>query len=75
MTVNDFIFEAIQEDVGSGDHSSLLSVPDNAKGSAQLLVKENGVLAGVDIALKVFSLIDKDLQVNVFIHDGAKVKK
>ena len=75
MTVNDFIFEAIQEDVGSGDHSSLLSVPDNAKGSAQLLVKENGVLAGVDIALKVFSLIDKDLQVNVFIHDGTKVKK
>ena len=58
MQIEEFITLAIKEDIGNGDHSSLLSIPQEAQGQAYLLVKENGVLAGVDVAKKVFNLID-----------------
>ncbi|VXA95952.1 Nicotinate-nucleotide diphosphorylase (Carboxylating) [Flavobacterium sp. 9AF] len=72
--LNLIIANAIREDVGDGDHSSLACIPKDAKGKAKLLVKDNGIIAGVDFAQKVFAYVDKDLQVETFINDGEKVK-
>jgi nicotinate-nucleotide pyrophosphorylase (carboxylating) len=69
------IANAIREDVGPGDYSSLACIPDSASGKAQLLVKEDGIIAGVAFAKMIFDYVDADLQVNTFIEDGAKVKK
>ncbi|NJB83883.1 carboxylating nicotinate-nucleotide diphosphorylase [Wenyingzhuangia aestuarii] len=68
------ISNAIREDVGDGDHSSLACIPDTAQGKAKLLVKDEGVIAGVDFALKVFAYVDANLKVEVLINDGEKVK-
>ena len=68
------IQNAIREDVGDGDHSSLACIPTNAKGKAKLLVKEDGIIAGVAFAKMVFDYVDKDLVVETFINDGEKVK-
>ena len=69
------IANAIREDVGPGDYSSLACIPDFASGKAQLLVKENGIIAGVAFAKMIFDYVDAHLQVDTFIEDGAKVKK
>ena len=69
------ISNAIREDVGDGDHSSLACIPKEAKGKAKLLVKEDGIIAGVEFAKQVFNYIDKDLRVETLIEDGEKVKK
>jgi len=69
------ISNAIREDVGDGDHSSLACIPKEAKGRAKLLVKEDGIIAGVEFAKQVFNYIDKDLRVETLIEDGEKVKK
>ncbi len=66
---------AIKEDIGDGDHSSLSCIPSETHGKAKLLVKENGIIAGVEIAQKIFHKIDKDLKVQTFIFDGNKVVK
>jgi len=71
--LDEFILNAIQEDIGDGDHSTLSCIPDNALGKAHLLIKETGILAGTEIALRVFTLIDKNLKIELFIHDGVKV--
>ena len=68
------IQNAIREDVGDGDHSSLACIPTNAKGKAKLLVKEDGIIAGVAFAKMVFDYVDSALQVDTFIEDGDKVK-
>ena len=75
MTIEKIIQEAIKEDIGNGDHSSLLSVPDTAYGKAELIIKEEGILAGVNVALEVFRQIDDTLEVNIFKRDGESVKK
>lgn len=75
MQIEQFIHYAIEEDIGAGDHSSLLSVPATAQGTAVLLVKDNGIIAGVEIAKQVFAAIDKHLQIDVLIQDGSIVKK
>ncbi len=67
------IANAIREDVGDGDHSSLACIPDTATGKAKLLVKDEGVIAGVDFALEVFTYVDANLEVEVLIKDGQKV--
>ncbi|MBT8323226.1 MAG: carboxylating nicotinate-nucleotide diphosphorylase [Eudoraea sp.] len=67
------IKNAIREDVGEGDHSSLACIPENAKGKAKLLVKDTGIIAGVDFARQVFSYVDPELQMDIRIDDGAKV--
>jgi len=67
------IANAIREDVGDGDHSSLACIPSTAKGKAKLLVKDEGVIAGVTFAKQVFAYIDKDLIVKTLIEDGSKV--
>ena len=69
------IANAIREDVGPGDYSSLACIPDSASGKAQLLVKEDGIIAGVAFAKMIFDYVDADLQIDTFIEDGAKVKK
>ena len=68
------IENAIREDVGDGDHSSLACIPSSAIGKAKLLVKEEGIIAGVEFARKVFKCIDRNLSVKVFIGDGRTVK-
>ena len=69
-----FISAALAEDVGDGDHSSLASIPETAESKARLLVKEDGILAGVELGLEIFKAVDKSLHVSVYIQDGAKVK-
>lgn len=68
------IANAIREDVGDGDHSSLACIPESATGKAKLLVKDEGILAGVEFARKVFQYVDPGLQMEIFISDGTPVK-
>ncbi|WP_055442308.1 carboxylating nicotinate-nucleotide diphosphorylase [Lacinutrix himadriensis] len=68
------ITNAIREDVGDGDHSSLACIPATAQGKAKLLVKDNGIIAGVAFAKQVFAYVDKDMKVETLIEDGSKVK-
>ena len=70
-----FVLNAFTEDVGNGDHTSASTIPYNHKGKMQLLVKEDGIIAGVDVAVKLFKLVDKKFKLKVFIKDGEKVKK
>ncbi|MFZ2430824.1 MAG: carboxylating nicotinate-nucleotide diphosphorylase [Lutibacter sp.] len=67
------ISNAIREDVGEGDHSSLACIPKEAKGKAKLLVKEAGIIAGVEMAKRIFSYVDADLKVKTIINDGETV--
>ncbi|MDT0686514.1 carboxylating nicotinate-nucleotide diphosphorylase [Autumnicola psychrophila] len=69
------ISNAVREDVGDGDHSSLACIPESAKGKAKLLVKDEGVIAGVDFARRVFKAVDPDLIMDVQIKDGERVKR
>lgn len=68
------IENAIREDVGDGDHSSLACIPAEAMGKAKLLVKEDGILAGVDFAKMIFKYVDPEMEVEVLITDGTPVK-
>lgn len=70
-----FISEAIREDVGDGDHSTMASVPANMIRRAHLIIKDDCILAGIDLALEIFRYYDKDLKVDVFKKDGELVKK
>ncbi|MBO7051663.1 MAG: carboxylating nicotinate-nucleotide diphosphorylase [Prevotella sp.] len=63
------------EDIGDGDHTTLCCIPDDAMGKSRLIVKEDGILAGVEVAKEVFRRFDPTMQVEVLIHDGAEVKK
>jgi nicotinate-nucleotide pyrophosphorylase (carboxylating) len=69
-----FIKEALYEDIRDGDHSSLACVPADAYGTAKLLVKDHGVIAGVEIARRIFEYAVPDMQMNVHIKDGSNVK-
>ena len=68
------IANAIREDVGAGDHSSLACIPYDAAGKAKLLVKEDGVISGVEFAKRVFNYVDPGLKIDVLIEDGSWVK-
>jgi len=71
----DLIIEnAIREDVGDGDHSSLSCIPESASGKAKLLVKDDGIIAGIEFAKQVFAYVDSTLKVEVLIEDGSAVK-
>ena len=74
IEVQGIISNAIREDVGDGDHSSLACIPDTATGKAKLLVKDEGILAGVAFAKAVFSHVDSGLTMEVLLEDGAAVK-
>ena len=69
------ISNAIREDVGDGDHSSLACIPQSATGKAKLLVKEEGIIAGVEFARRVFHAVDPELNLVIQIKDGERVKK
>lgn len=71
--LNQIISNAIREDVGDGDHSSLACIPTTAKGKAKLLVKDTGIIAGVAFAEMIFNYVDSSLQMETFINDGDKV--
>lgn len=72
--IEDIIINALKEDIGDGDHSSLACVPENAIGKAKLIVKDEGIIAGVELAEKIFNHYDQNLKVTVFIKDGTQVK-
>jgi nicotinate-nucleotide pyrophosphorylase (carboxylating) len=67
------IANAIREDIGTGDHTSLSCIPSTAQGKAKLLVKEAGIIAGIDFAKQVFAYVDKDLRIETFLKDGDSV--
>ena len=67
------ISNALREDIGDGDHSSLACIPSEARGSAKLLVKDTGILAGVSFARHVFAAVDPELRMEVLLEDGAEV--
>ena len=75
MTIDEIIVLALREDIGEGDHTSLSTVPSKAMGKAKLLVKEDGILAGVDVAQRIFRLLDPAVRMDVFIKDGSEIKK
>jgi nicotinate-nucleotide pyrophosphorylase (carboxylating) len=73
MNLDDFIKLALEEDLGDGDHTSLSTIPADKKGAVQLLVKQEGILAGVRIAAKVFNMLDPDTLMEIFIEDGSEI--
>ena len=73
--LNDRLIDlAFAEDIGDGDHTTLCCIPEDAMGESKLLIKEEGVFAGVEIAKEVFRRFDPTMQVEVFIEDGTHVK-
>ncbi|WP_231427363.1 MULTISPECIES: carboxylating nicotinate-nucleotide diphosphorylase [Pedobacter] len=72
--IHQFIKNALAEDVGDGDHTSLSTIPEGTLGKAKLIIKEDGILAGMELAIEIFKEVDADLKVDVLIHDGASVK-
>jgi nicotinate-nucleotide pyrophosphorylase (carboxylating) len=73
--IETFIAHALKEDIGDGDYTSLACIDPNQFSEAKLIVKENGILSGVEIALTVFRIVDLDLEIEVFIHSSSPVKK
>jgi len=69
-----FIRQALVEDVGDGDHTSLSTIPQGQQGRAKLLIKDTGILAGVLVALEIFKIVDPALTIEVHIHDGEPVR-
>jgi nicotinate-nucleotide pyrophosphorylase (carboxylating) len=72
--LEDFILRSLKEDIGEGDHSSLACIPADATGKAKLLVKEEGILAGVRVATRVFNAVDMDMKTELLLDDGLEVK-
>ncbi len=75
MTIEEIIKETLKEDIREGDHTSLSTIPPTATGKARLLVKEDGILAGVEIARKVCAQVDKNIKFIPFLTDGTRIKK
>ncbi len=72
--LNDFIENSLKEDIGDGDHSSLACIPASAKGRAKLIAKEEGILAGVEVAEAILNYVDPKTEVTIFLKDGAPIK-
>ncbi len=72
--ISKFITSALQEDVGSGDYSSLAAIPVGAKNTAQLIMKDDGIIAGIEIAEKIFKRVDSSLEVSFHYNEGDVVK-
>jgi nicotinate-nucleotide pyrophosphorylase (carboxylating) len=73
--ISELIELAFAEDIGDGDHTTLCCIPLDAMGKSRLIIKEDGVIAGVEMAKRIFYHFDPDLKVDVFIQDGSEVKK
>jgi len=74
MNIEEIIRKALEEDLGSGDHTSLATIPPSAKGTSKLLIKEEGILAGVEVAQLVFKQLDPSLNIELLIPDGTPIK-
>jgi len=74
MTIEEIIIQALKEDIAEGDHTSLSCIPSASEGRAKLLVKEEGIIAGVDVARQVFQTTDNKIQFEQLIPDGTRVK-
>jgi len=72
--IEELIDLSIKEDIGDGDHSSQSCIPETAQGKVHLLVKEPGIIAGIEVAEKVFKKIDPEVKIEIFIQDGTRVK-
>jgi nicotinate-nucleotide pyrophosphorylase (carboxylating) len=72
--IHQFIINALREDVGDGDHTSLATIEAGTQGKAKLLVKDTGILAGVELAAEIFREVDPTLKLNIFLNDGAEIK-
>ncbi len=73
VALHKFIREALSEDVGNGDHTSLSTIPVGQQGRAKLLVKDTGIIAGVSVALEIFKIVDPALVIDVLLPDGTEV--
>ena len=73
--IDRFIRESLKEDVGSGDHTSLSTLPPDARNRARLIIKDDGILAGVELAQKIFRAIDPGIRMKIRIKDGARVRR
>ena len=72
--LNDRLIDlSFAEDIGDGDHTTLCCIPEDAMGKSHLLIKEEGILAGVEVAREVFRRFDPEMQVEVIMGDGSKV--
>ncbi|MBC7744720.1 MAG: carboxylating nicotinate-nucleotide diphosphorylase [Flavobacterium sp.] len=69
-----FINQALKEDVGDGDHTSLSIIPPSQQGQAQLIIKDDGILAGIAVAIEIFKVVDSNLILEILLEDGAEVK-
>nr|WP_255709827.1 carboxylating nicotinate-nucleotide diphosphorylase [Pontibacter harenae] len=74
QSISEFISRALAEDIGDGDHSSLASIPADAQNKARLLVKDEGILAGVEMADYIFNAVDPALKLEILLQDGTEVK-
>lgn len=74
MTIDEIVRMALAEDLGDGDHTTLATVPENAMGEAILYAKEEGILAGVEVACEVFKQFDSKINIDIYIKDGSKLK-
>ncbi len=72
--INAFIILALEEDVGAGDHSSLASIGSNVENKAQLIIKDDGIIAGIELSTYIFHAVDPNLKVDLLIKDGDEVK-
>lgn len=72
--IHHFIRQALAEDIGDGDHSSIAAIPAGTQGKAQMIIKETGVLAGVEMSRLIFQLADPQLELEILLHDGSHVK-
>jgi nicotinate-nucleotide pyrophosphorylase (carboxylating) len=75
MKIEEIVALALKEDIGDGDHTSLATIPENAKGKAVLIAKDDGILAGIDVAKEVFRQVDPQIEIEVFIADGKPISK
>jgi len=73
MTISKIISQALREDIGKGDHSSLASIPDTAEGKMKLLAKENGIIAGIEVAKEVLRQVDSSISMSCFKNDGDEI--
>ncbi|WP_412465708.1 carboxylating nicotinate-nucleotide diphosphorylase [Pedobacter sp. KLB.chiD] len=72
--IHQFIKNALAEDVGDGDHTSLSTIPQGTQGKTKLIIKEDGILAGIELAIEIFKEVDPSLKVDVLLQDGVAVK-
>ena len=72
--IHRFIIDALNEDVGDGDHTSISTIEAGTQGKAKLLVKDTGILAGIELAKEIFEVVDPQLKLDIYLNDGAEIK-